>query len=161
MYGNEAGAYKRLKTNNMRLSAYSGHEIQCQYKYSKWISAKFNVVDVPGPAVIGLPTSELLNLVTVHVDIIKGIMHDDKKDKPQQKMLKITSCEDLKRTYPNQFDKIGNFKGPAKLIDPPWKCSIHIKDKLKEELNKLVEQDVLQNVATYTILRRMDPYGYV
>lgn len=25
MYGNEARAYKRLKKNNMRLSAYSGH----------------------------------------------------------------------------------------------------------------------------------------
>lgn len=100
-----------------------------------------------------------INLVTVHVDIIKGIMHDDKKDKPQQKMLKITSCEDLKRAYPNQFDKMGNFKGPAKLvlkddaepfIDPPRKCSIHIKDKLQEELNKLVEQDVLRKVEQHT-----------
>ncbi|KAG8004756.1 hypothetical protein GBF38_016632, partial [Nibea albiflora] len=61
-----ASAYKRLKKNNMKLSAYSGHEIPfygtihipCQYKDFRWVSANFYVVDVPGPAVVGLPTSE-------------------------------------------------------------------------------------------------------
>lgn len=70
MYGSNTSTYKRLKKNNTKLSAYSGHErpcngtinIQCQYKDSRWVSAKFYVVDVPGPAVVGLPTSELLNL---------------------------------------------------------------------------------------------------
>ena len=80
MYGSDARAYIRLKKNNRKLSAYSGHEIPCLgtinipccHKESKWINAKFYVVDVPGPAVVGLPTSELLNLVTVHVDTVKG-----------------------------------------------------------------------------------------
>ena len=34
--------------------------------------------------------------------------------------------------------------------DPPWKCSIHLKDKLQEELNKLIEQDVLQKAEQHT-----------
>ena len=59
-----------------------------------------------GPAIIGLPTSELLNIVTVHVDIIEGKMHDDKK-----KVLKTMTCEDLKRAYPNQFDNKGTSRG--------------------------------------------------
>ena len=56
IYGSEAEACKRLKKNGMSLSAYSGHEIPCfgpinspcQYKDSKWISAKLYVVDVQG-----------------------------------------------------------------------------------------------------------------
>ncbi|KAL6486114.1 hypothetical protein MHYP_G00055060 [Metynnis hypsauchen] len=132
--------------------------IPCQYKESKWTSVKFYVVDVPGPAVVGLPTSELLNLVTVHVDTVKEKI-DDSNENKQAQQLKITTCNDLKRAYPNQFDKIGNFEGTAKLflkadaepfIDPPRKCSIHIKDKLQGELNKLVEQDVLRKVEHHT-----------
>lgn len=79
MYGSNTSTYKRLKKNDTKLSAYSGDEIpcygtiniQCQYMDSKWVNAKFYVVDVPGPAVVGLPTSELLNLVTLHVDAVK------------------------------------------------------------------------------------------
>lgn len=166
MYGSNTSTYKRLKKNNTKLSAYSGHEItcygtiniQCQYKDSRWVSAKFYVVDVPGPAVVGLPTSELLNLVTLHVDTVKQ-KADNSKENRQQTKQRITNCNDLIQAYPNQFDHIGNFKGTAKLIlkpdaepfiDPPRKCSIHIKDKLQDELNKLVAQDVLRKVEHHT-----------
>ncbi|XP_060786498.1 dynein axonemal heavy chain 7-like [Neoarius graeffei] len=161
MYGNETSAHNRLKKNYRKLSAYSSHEIPClgtinipcQYKESKWVNAKFYIVDVPGPAIVGLPTSELLNLVNVHVDTIKGKMNDNQKNAKQANQPNIVTCANLKRAYPNQFDKIGNFKGTTKLIlkedaepfiDPLRKCSIHIKDKLQEELNKLVDQDMLQ-----------------
>lgn len=166
MYGSNTSTYKRLKKNNTKLSAYSGHEIpcygtiniQCQYKDSRWVSAKFYVVDVPGPAVVGLPTSELLNLVTLHVDAVKQ-KADNSKENRQQTKQRITNCNDLIQAYPNQFDHVGNFKGTAKLIlkpdaepfiDPPRKCSIHIKDKLQDELNKLVAQDVLRKVEHHT-----------
>jgi hypothetical protein len=42
------------------------------YKKSSWVNAKFYVVDVQGQAVVGLSTSKLLKLLTVHVDTIKG-----------------------------------------------------------------------------------------
>lgn len=69
MYGSSTRAYKRLKKNNMshEISCYGTINIPCQYKGPRWISARFYVVDVPGPAVVALPTSELLNLVTLHV----------------------------------------------------------------------------------------------
>ena len=34
------------------------------------MKATFYVVDVPGPAVVGLPTSEQLHLVNIHVDSV-------------------------------------------------------------------------------------------
>ena len=65
MYGKNACTQKRLTKNYKRISAYSGHQITClgtidipcQYKDSKWVKAKFYVVDVPGPAIVGLPTT--------------------------------------------------------------------------------------------------------
>ena len=55
----------------------------------------------------------------------------------------MSTVEDLKRMYPNQFDRIGNLPGEAKLlvhqdaepyIDAPRKWPIHLKDRIKEEL---------------------------
>uniref|UniRef100_A0A8C2EQ68 Gypsy retrotransposon integrase-like protein 1 n=1 Tax=Cyprinus carpio TaxID=7962 RepID=A0A8C2EQ68_CYPCA len=71
----------------------------------------------------------------------------------------IKGIKELKEQYPDQFDKIGSFSGTAKLIlkesanpfiDPPRKCSIHIKDKLQDELNRLVDQGVLRKVEEHT-----------
>lgn len=170
MYGKDACAQKKLKKNYRKLSAYSGHQIPClgtidipcQYKESKWINAKFYVVDVPGPAVVGLPTSELLNLVTVNVDVMIEKANNSlgvTRNKGTRPLKRISTIADLKSAYPEQFDKIGNFSGTAKLylkkdaepfVDPPRKCSIHIKDKLQAELNKMVEQDVIRKVEEHT-----------
>ena len=77
------------------------------------------------------------------------------KDKVKIQM----SIENLKKEYPGQFDTKGNFKGSAKLllrddiepsIDPPRKCSIHIKDDLKQELDKMVEQNVIRKIEEHT-----------
>lgn len=61
------------------------------------MNTKFYAVVVAGPSVVGIPTSELLNLVTLHVDTIKRKIHDDKEDKEK------VNGSDLKRAYPNQF----------------------------------------------------------
>lgn len=45
MYGSDTDAYKRLKKNN---PCFGTINIPCQYKESRWINAKFYVVDVPG-----------------------------------------------------------------------------------------------------------------
>ena len=69
------------------------------------------------------------------------------------------NVKQLKEAYPEQFDRIGNFSGAAKLqlkedaepfIDPPRKCSIHLKDQLKDEIEKLIQQDVLKKVEEHT-----------
>uniref|UniRef100_A0A8C7WXQ6 Gypsy retrotransposon integrase-like protein 1 n=1 Tax=Oryzias sinensis TaxID=183150 RepID=A0A8C7WXQ6_9TELE len=176
MYGRNRQAMNRLQKSHAKLSAYSGHRIRCygkinipcQWKHSEWINAMFYVVDVPGPAIVGLPTCEALNLVTVNVDSIANVSKAANKENKNQTttkpkkanpLLHINTIEDLKKAYANQFDKLGNFSGTAKLLlkegaepfqDPPRKCSIHIKDKLKKELDNLVEQDVICKVEVHT-----------
>lgn len=62
MYEEAAHAQKKQKKNYKKISANSGHQIPyldtidilCQYKESGWVNAKFYVVDMPGPAVVGL-----------------------------------------------------------------------------------------------------------
>ena len=67
--------------------------------------------------------------------------------------------EGLKQAYPGQFDTLGDFRGVAKLhlkqdcepfIDPPRKCSIHLKEKLKCELKKMEKQGVIRKVSEHT-----------
>ena len=86
-----------------KLKAYNGKpvkclgtiDIVCKYK-SEWSTERFYVVDVPGPAIVGLPTSEKLKLITIHT--------------VDQKPEKINNVNNLKTRYPEQFDKIGNLK---------------------------------------------------
>lgn len=161
MYGKSQKAIENLKTAvHVKLTSYSGNvipclgilDILCQHKNQSWRPAKFFVVDVEGPPILGLPTSEELGIVSIHIDnVCKSVS-------PKQET-NIQSVSQLKNMYPEQFDKIGNFKGPVKLhlkedaepfIDAPRKCSIHLKDKLKLELEKLVEASVLRKVTEHT-----------
>ncbi|KAL0148840.1 hypothetical protein M9458_055849 [Cirrhinus mrigala] len=170
MYGTLTQSMEHLKpASNVKLTSYTGDVIPCfgiinmpcQYKQSRWTDAKFYVVDVPGPAVVGLPTCELLSLVTVNVDAMTEKKNNAKEGKQTKESTQqhIKNIKELKEKYPDQFDKIGSFTGTAKLIlkeganpfvDPPRKCSIHIKDKLHNELNKLVNQGVLRKVEEHT-----------
>ena len=77
MYGDKADTDDLLEpATGIKLTAYNGEEIRClgtldmkyQQKSSGWKTTRFYVVGVPGPAVVGLPTSERLNLVTINVD---------------------------------------------------------------------------------------------
>lgn len=111
---------------------------------------------------VGLPTSELLNLVTINVDTVierNESRLGNARGTGIKQLKKISTSAELKAAYPDQFDKIGNFSGTVKLflkedaqpfIDPPRKCSIHIKDKLKAELDKMVGQGVIRKVEEHT-----------
>ena len=148
--------------NNVILTAYNGATIEClgkldmlcRYKDEKWTKATFYVVDVPGPAVVGLPTSEQLHLVTINVDSVADTRGTKSTPQPV-----IHDVNDLKRAYPQQFDTVGNFAGEAKLllkcdaeafIDAPRKSSIHMKEKLKQELQTMVTQGVIRKVDEHT-----------
>ena len=61
--------------------------------------------------------------------------------------------------FPTQFDSIGDFKTKAKLIlksdaelyyDPPRKCSIHLKQNIEEELEKMEKCGVIRPVTEHT-----------
>ena len=91
----------------MILTAYNGaamtHHgtivIPCSY------GSKFFVVETPGPVILGLPTSRVLNLVTLNCAVTEGVT--------------INSTDDLKRAYPDRFQGIGNFEGHFHITTDP------------------------------------------
>ncbi|KAJ8046317.1 hypothetical protein HOLleu_04951 [Holothuria leucospilota] len=110
---------------------------------------------VASPAIVGLPTCDNLNLVTIHAATTSLAQQGATSDNVPT----IRSIQDLTTRYPDQFDTIGNFKMEATLhlkedaqpsIDPPLEYSIHIKDKLKAELNKMEDQGVIRKVTNHT-----------
>ena len=67
----------KLQPNKVKLTAYNGENIKCSGKFTinvyhekKKHPVLFYVVDVTGPAAIGLLTCEQLNIVTMNVDQI-------------------------------------------------------------------------------------------
>ena len=67
--------------------------------------------------------------------------------------IKISSVEDLLRLYPNSFDRLGSFKGEYDMkVDPTVppvqharrKAPIESKAAIKEAINYMVKQDILE-----------------
>ena len=162
MYGKDASTKQRLTPlGDVKLSAYNGQCIPCfgtiemkcrRDKRSAWDAETFYVVDVDGHAVVGLPMCERLHLVTINIE---GIHNDTDIPPTAQHVITIHDIGDLKAAFPQQFDKLGNFPGTAALhlkddaepfIDAPRKCSVHIKDKLKAELDSMLSQKVIRKV---------------
>ena len=103
------------------------------------MDAEFFVADTEGPAILGLPNSRQLRLVTLHCAIEKTI---------SQQADSIGSTQVLKQTYPDRFDTLGNFPGMYHIVtDPdvqpvihaPRKCPIQLKEELQKALNKMVQ----------------------
>lgn len=165
-----------------RLTSYSGNRINClgsinlgvgKASQTDYISQKFYVVDVQGPAVLGLPTSELLGLVQLNIDGINSHDSHTACDQPDLSKVKvvhevhhipppgttINSVEDLKHWFPDCFDGIGCFEGEETLhiksdatpfIDPPRRCPIHLRDKIKDELQRMQDMGIIRPVTNHT-----------
>ncbi|KAL5019152.1 hypothetical protein ScPMuIL_004874 [Solemya velum] len=94
-----------IRTVHTTITAYNGTKIPqygtitlpCRYKDNRWIDMIFYVVNTEGPAILGLDSSQELKLVTLQCEI--------------NATERIMSVDDLETRYPNQFDRIGNFKG--------------------------------------------------
>ena len=125
---NHEGIWGKLR----RLDAYNHTRIKClgtidiQLRFIDNICHKesFYVVDVPGSAVLGLPSARKLKAITIH-----SMMRC-------QEELPLDPVQDLQKMYPDQFYTIENFQEPAKLhlkedakphIDAPRKCGVHMK----------------------------------
>ena len=145
-----------LENVDCRLTAYNGTkisffgciEMQCKYKDAEWLKAKFFVVDVSGPAMLGLQTCESLSIVTMNCSIENSSMKTE-----------VSSVSDLMKLYPGQFDRIGKFKNAQKLkknsnISPsvcaPRKLPIELKDKIKSELDWMEGNGVIKRIETAT-----------
>ena len=117
----------QLHPVNTKLTAYNGEQIKCIGKFTIYVhhnskiqSVLFYVVDLTGPAVIGLPTCERLNIVTINVDHISPSVPTISKD------------------------------DAVPFIDAPRKCPLHIKDELKAEIDKMEGQQVIRKVDEHT-----------
>ena len=146
-----------LACTNTILTAYNGTnipqqgvlELPCKYKDSEWCTETFFVADTPGPIIMGLPSCRALNMVTLNCAIEKT----STPAAPQQP--KVNSTDDLQKLYPQQFDRVGHFKGKYHIVlDPdavpvihaPRKCPIHLRDELKAELEKMKNDDIIMRI---------------
>lgn len=143
-----------------RLTAYNGTAIthygsivlQCRYKSPTWSPSHFFIVDSEGPAIIGLQSAETMSLVTMHCEI-------SQHPEPAHNLPSVSSMKDLKQNYPDQFDRIGNFHGEYHItVDPDVqpvvhaarRCSIHLRNELKAELDDMERLRVIQKVTEPT-----------
>ena len=131
------------------------------------------MIDVQGPAVVGLATCELLGLVKLNIDAVNCSVSPASdqskftKEIPVQEEIhplpptgtKIKGMKDLKKWFPDCFDDVGCFKGEEQLylkpdatpfIDPPRRCPIHLHDKIKAELQKMIEKCIICPVTNHT-----------
>jgi hypothetical protein len=159
----DANGYPKVGSTSVRptrLMAYNGTEIpqygaisfKCKYGDSEWINTEFYVAESEGPAIIGLPSSRSLKLITINC----MIQHQPLDAQPSQM---INNKQDLQKLYPDRFEGIGKFpnkysitlKEDAKpVVHPPRKYPIQLKDELKKELDKMVDMDIITPVTEPT-----------
>ena len=101
------------------------------------------------PVILGLPTREALNLVTINSQLESMVTTP----------VKITSVQDLINMYPGQFDTVGNFAEPVKIrlkedaephVDRPRKCNINLKPKIEAELKQMEDTGIIRKVREHT-----------
>ena len=151
--------------NGSRIKHYGVVKISCSYGSSNWSTTEFYVAETAGPAILGLPSSRELKLVTLNCEI-------------QTCSSPITSTKDLVNLCPDSFDHIGNFPGAyhivvdqnvSPVIHAPRKCPIQMRDELKTELDTMVQQGVIKkvevpqtgSVVLPTAGKQMESYAYV
>ena len=97
---------------------------------------------------MGLPSCRALQLVTMHCEISSN-EHDSA----------ITTKEDLRKIYPDRFEGIGNFDGEfhittdlnvTPVVHAPRRCSIHMRDEIKSELENMESLGVIKRVTQPT-----------
>ena len=147
---------------DVRLTSYSGDPIQCfgsltldvrKESQATAFPTKFYVVDVAGPAILGLPSCRKLDIVNLNFHAMAHTL--DKKEIVRP----ILSTDQLQAAYPESFDAIGKFKDPARLhlkddavpfCDPPRKVSIHLKPQIRHELDKMEADGVIRRVTEHS-----------
>ena len=137
--------------NGSTIKCYGTTTIECKREDGDWKTCKFYIVDVQGPAICGLQMSQEMGLVTMHCSMEQTVTSTEQTV--------INSVEDLKRAFKNQFDQIGNLPGKATLrlkddavpfIDPPRKYAIHLKARLKEELDSMESLGIITKVTGHS-----------
>ena len=131
------------------------------------INSCWYVADTPGPAILGFPSCERLEVVKMNcvVKVIQGTSHlpgPTPAPATPMKTAPIKSTVDLIRNFPDRFQGIGQFPGEYTIrlcdnaqpvIHAPQKYPISICPKVKTELDKMVKLGVMTPVyeSTYWV----------
>ena len=127
---------------------------------------KFNVVEVPGPAILGLPSCKDLMVIaldpdstTYKHDLPSSVQYGELRATHLSKCVTFNNISDEKLCFPECFDTIGEFKREAKLhitpdstpyIDAPRRTSVHILPKVKTQLNMMVSDGIIRKEDHHT-----------
>ena len=147
------------------LRGYGGSEIEnlgvATLKVSfkdKSANIKFNVVEAPGsPSMLGCRQCQDLGIISTNVDEVNTIpLTKTEAEAERGKLSKPTVMEE----YQDCFDKLGCFPGekyhiqlidnPVPVVHPPRTVPVHILPLYKEELDKMIADDVITAVAEPT-----------
>ena len=121
------------------------------------VKSYWYVADTPGPAILGLPSSEKLAVVKMNCAImvrqpcthpppVSTTAATNKPAASPEAAKPIRSTDDLIKEFPDQFKGIGWFPSEYKIwlhhdahpmIHAPRKCPITLCPKVKEHLNKM------------------------
>ena len=154
MYTDEKGLPTNTTKSDVKLTAYNNTEIYqygtieipCKHKNSSWQKTLFYVAETDNPVIYGLPTCKALGIVIMNCGISK-------------ERQTIKSLDDLKKIYPDRFTGLGQLPGKHKLIikedaqpiiHPPRRAPIQLRDKIKQELNRMTDLGVIRPVTEAT-----------
>ena len=167
----EFGMPVSLKHNNhVKLIAFNGTEIKqhgtCSvtllYK-GKCMKSDFFVV-THGPAILGLPMTEKLGIISINVDTVKQLIDDkevkrDSTDYYNTDKDKHDSCvakDAILREYADVFNGVGCFDGECTIhldhtippsVRPPRRVPVALQEPLKAELESMEAQGIIASLA--------------
>ncbi|GFO29208.1 transposon ty3-i Gag-Pol polyprotein [Plakobranchus ocellatus] len=99
----------------------------------------FFITKTDGPNILSLQGCRALDLVKINCNISDNTT--------------VNSVEDLKTLFPGQFDTLGSFqnnfhiqidKNATPVVQPPRKYPVHIKNELKQELDRMESLNVIR-----------------
>jgi transposase InsO family protein len=147
-----------------KLSAYNGSEIKqhgeitlrCQYRDSSWQTLAFYIAESEGPAILGLNSCKIMDIVSLRCDDI-GI--DICATHASKSTSSVSSVNDLIKMFPDSFDTLGSFPGEyhitvdptvAPVVHAPRKYPIQLRQDIKDELTKMEAMGVITKVTEPT-----------
>ncbi len=159
------------------LRGYGGHPLKhfgkCSIRSSynsRQENTKFFITEEDGPALLGCQSSQALGLVKVccHVSappppskppeppLTPASPPTRPVPTPQPSTKHISTSEQLIAEYPDRFKGLGKFKGEHHIVldpsvpprvHPPRKTPIHMRDKIKVELDEMEQLKVIAKVG--------------